>query len=142
MNSYLYVKSAELSWEYSEKTAFEHVRDSSAVGDEKLNFAPLDRKPYSIRQLAMMAIYVLGPKRLTTVKNNWARSRNSSKQVLLTDEIIERLVCQQCNGGPLLRRDDVITCSSCGANYHQRQGIFDFDMSPSEPTLAHQTIGR
>ena len=131
LNTPVYIESSNLSWEYSERTAFEHVLAHSPIGDEKMNLAVRDRKPYTSRQLLMMALYGLIPDKLIKTKNDFLRRRNSSQKFPLSDEIFERLICQRCSSSNLLRECDTILCNSCNARYKKEEGIFDFDISPA-----------
>ena len=69
LNNYLFIESDKLDYEFSQKTAFEHVLNHSAVGARKINFSSQERRKYHFKQLAMIILYGFSSNKLIDLKN-------------------------------------------------------------------------
>ncbi len=127
LNNYVYCESGELTYEFPEDTALQHIMASAGRGAAKFNQAPIRNVRYSWRRLARLCAHQMIPERAwrwaAKVHQRW---RTGVPRPLGPD-LVERLMCQSCGAQRLSLRVSEITCDSCGARYIQRMGVFDFD---------------
>ena len=128
LNNYLFIESHKLDYEFSQKTAFEHVLDHSAVGIQKINFSPQERKRYHFKQLSMIILYWFSSNKLIAFKNWLCQKVNLLREPRLNNQIVEKLICQNCKANDLQLTLEKIICNSCGTTYTKEKGIFVFDI--------------
>lgn len=128
LNNHVFLETDELTYEFSQKTAFEYILDCSATGDDKINFADIDKKKYSYRELLSLIVYNAIPEKLIKIKKEFFNRLNSKKMCSFTTEILEKLICQKCKTEKLTLLRDELVCDSCKTKYKKTNEIFDFDI--------------
>ena len=128
LNNYIFTETKRISLQFSEKTAFQHALERSAIGDERINFAAIQRKDYSLRELLKLSLSSVAPTWMIEGKNALMRRVNQYKSPELNQEILKRLICQRCKRQELEFAEEDIECRSCHTHYEQSEGVFDFDI--------------
>lgn len=129
LNSSIYAEPEALHWEIASETALEHVLASSPRGAAKVNTAPAGYKRYTWRQIAAIIVQSLPDPLLHSFLRRKARqNRRPGKIRPMTQDLLDRLICQRCRSGPLRLESNRVVCRSCSFVYHQKGGLFDFDV--------------
>src|SRR5690606_24162628 len=136
LNSWVWCRTADLTWEFSDESAFEHALARSARGAMKVNSAPPDAVEYSWRQIGVLALQKLLPQpALDGLVARW-RKRRQGEPRPVSQTLVDRLMCLRCGTAQLRLRGDEIVCGACGEAYRQRNGLFDFD-----PAVVDAVVG-
>jgi SAM-dependent methyltransferase len=136
LNTHVYCRSGELECEISPKGALQYVLERSASGEARVNFASrygergTGNVAYPFAARLKTAAWSLLPGSVLEARNRRRQRSNRRSQQPLSDEIVERLRCQNCRNdqGRLRRSAGALVCSSCDARYLEREGVFDFDV--------------
>jgi SAM-dependent methyltransferase len=130
LNGHVACDTSSLTWEFADIGAFEYAVGESATGSDKVNGAPETPVRYTTRQLAVLVAQRLLPDRILRRLVHGVRVRRAGEPTQLTQTLTDRLSCVRCDACELRLDSDRIVCSACGAEYGQRQGLFDFDILP------------
>jgi hypothetical protein len=125
LNSYVYSDSEGLSYEFSTQSAFEHVLSSSSRGKEKVNRAPTADVQYFWTQLAKIVAHRLTPDPMLRYGIQLRRVWRRGTPKILSQAIVDRLICQRCGIRELRLKDTEIVCDACCTGYGQHNGVFD-----------------
>ena len=139
LNASMYLRTNDLAYTITPKTALEYVLERSARGDQKVNFRSqygqigLGTVAYPITARLKMLLWTITPAIIVRARNRLARKRNRSMRHELTEAIVARLLCQSCRIGSLrlehsASKQHIICCISCGERYTSTDGVFDFDL--------------
>lgn len=138
LNHYLHIEADRLAYEFSPQSALEHVLSVSAKGQQKINYrsrygaSGTGAVAYSPGLLLKTVLWALLPDALLRMRRRMQDRVNAGRKQELTDQLVSRLRCQKCSANALALAPGssrtVILCSSCGTEYRQVQGIFDFDV--------------
>jgi SAM-dependent methyltransferase len=131
LNNWVSIESALLSWEFARQGALQHALESSPRNGAKVNAAPLERIAYGWRQIVMLGVQGLLP----GLRPGWGsavlgRWRHRAPKPL-RPALVRRLACQRCRSALRLQATEIV-CDSCKAVYHERNGLFDFDVDPED----------
>jgi predicted SAM-dependent methyltransferase len=128
LNSHVYCSSDELTYEFAEETAFEHILASCPMGAAKVNWATITPVRYSWSGLAKLAAQRMVHEGVmhwaAEARRRWRKGINKP----FSQALVDRLACQKCRAGGLELRVTEIACHACGALYGQQNGVFDFDI--------------
>jgi hypothetical protein len=126
LNTSIYCSSSEIECEFPSETATELVLRDSTHGNSRINFADVINRPkYSVREvLAFAAQSILS----TGLYNKLSRTQEkATAPAPLPEAVLTRLMCLRCRSTTLSRNGNEISCS-CGEQYSQDRGVFDFDV--------------
>ena len=129
LNSFRYCRTDSLVLEYSYTTAMKIAIEKSARGNNKVNFAEIQKQKYSTVDLGISTILNLAP---SGIRNIYDRARsywNRRKSFPLTASLMEKFHCLDCRNGSLQILKVAIRCDACGRVYPNINGIYHFDKS-------------
>jgi hypothetical protein len=135
LNYSLHTDTDHLHWEISPKTALEYALEVSAAGAMKVNYRSqygatgVGNVRYARALLMKLGLWLLTPDRLVAWRRKAQDKLNDQGRRDLTDDVLARLVCQECGSGGLSFEESrtLIRCGNCNARYTQERGVFDFD---------------
>ena len=130
LNSWVWCKAADLTWEIAPEGAFEAALRQARTGKQKVDVAPPKKVEYSWRQIGTLALQKLLPERGMSSLISMVRGRRSGTPRTLTQPLLDRLVCLRCRGASLGLEPQRIVCRSCAAEYGKRHGLYDLDVLP------------
>lgn len=128
LNQWYHGPAADLTWEIAEQSAFEFAIARAPTGRAKVSAAPVDRVPYSLRQIGVVAAEKLLPESVLRKALGAVRSRRTSSVKPVKQSLADRLMCISCDHAGLKLNGAELTCGSCGTTYRQRNGLFDLDI--------------
>ena len=126
LNTSIYCRSDEIECEFPDETATEILLRTSPRGTSKINSTDLINRPaYSLREVLAIAAQSILP---NSVYASLSRQRKvQSTPAPLSDAVLARLMCLNCQSTTLRQFNHIITCN-CGAKYTHDRGVFDFDL--------------
>lgn len=129
LNSWVFCDSDDLTCEIAADGAFERALQGSRQGKAKLDVAAPAQVEYGWRQVASLAAQKLLPRRALEALVTGVRGRRRGEPRPLTQTLVERLICLRCRAPKLLLGPRAIRCTGCGAEYGQRDGLFNLTCS-------------
>ena len=128
LNNHIFAETDQLTAEFSEKTVCQYAVSRCAPHTENVNFAAIEKRPYTTPQLAKLLLFGLAPARAIELKKKVLNRWGERKDAKLGPAILQKMICQRCRERRLEFGDGAIGCPACGARYEQTRGVFDFDV--------------
>jgi len=127
LNDWTFCRTADLTYEMANESAFEYAISLSSKGRERITEAPIERVPYSWNQIARLIADTALPAATRDRLVGMVRRRRQGSIRPVSEALVKRLMCLKCRQQTLRLEPDALQCA-CGMRYGKRNGLFDFDV--------------
>jgi hypothetical protein len=126
LNSSVYGRSAELTWEIAAEGAFAHLL--ATCRPERMNEAPIESVNYTLKQVTTLVLQKALPASVMNGLVSFVRRSRHGSPLTLNQALLSRLGCPQCRHRTLRLSGDVVRCDGCHREFAKRNGLFDLDV--------------